>query len=342
MPKAKKLPSGNWRALAFYMDGKTKRRKSFTAPTKKEAEIAAAMFVMEHLSSKSAGTMTLGQAMDAYIELKKAVLSPSTIRGYQNIVNSRFTGCQDKRLSDITNDDLQREINIDARKVKYKTLKNGVGFLSAVMKQYRPDFRLDVVLPQRDKVEANIPTDADVTVLLNFAYDTDTEVYKAIILAAYAGLRRGEIVALKWSDIDFDNKVIKINKAMALDENNNWTLKKPKSYSGYRDVPLLKVAADALLPFKDDGNVIQISGNRLTDHYVSLAKKLDMTHFTFHNLRHYYASVMLALGIPDKYAMELMGHSTTHMLKTVYQHTIDSKKKESVELLDNYFTREHS
>ena len=342
MAKAKKLPSGNWRALAFYVDGRTKRRKSFTAPTKKEAEIAAAMFVMEHLSSKSAGTMTLGQAMEAYIELKKGVLSPSTVRGYRNIVNSRFTGCQDKQLASITNDDLQREINIDARKVKYKTLKNGVGFLSAVMKQYRPDFRLDVALPQRDKKEANIPTDEEVNTLLKFAYKNDKEVYKAIILAAYAGLRRGEITALQWEDIDFDKKVIHITKAMALDADNEWQLKKPKSYSGYRDVPLLSVAAEALLPFQGEGNVLTISGNRLTGHYASIARRLDMTHFTFHNLRHYYASVMLALGIPDKYAMELMGHSTTHMLKTVYQHTIDSKKKESVELLDGYFTREHS
>lgn len=48
----------------------------------------------------------------------------------------------------------------------------------------------------------------------------------------------------------------------------------------------------------------------------------------FHDLRHYNASIILALGVPDKYAMERMGHSTTDMLKKVYQHVMTEKRKE--------------
>lgn len=48
---------------------------------------------------------------------------------------------------------------------------------------------------------------------------------------------------------------------------------------------------------------------------------------------------MLALGIPDKYAMERMGHATNNMLKTVYQHTMDEKRQEVDDTLDNYFSQ---
>ena len=56
-------------------------------------------------------------------------------------------------------------------------------------------------------------------------------------------------------------------------------------------------------------------------------------------MRHYNASVMLALNVPDKYAMERMGHRTNHMLKNVYQHTIIEKQKEIGDKINEYMTR---
>ena len=59
--------------------------------------------------------------------------------------------------------------------------------------------------------------------------------------------------------------------------------------------------------------------------------------FRFHDLRHVNASVMLGLNIPDKYAMERMGHATNNMLKTVYQHTMSEKSKQVADTVDSYF-----
>lgn len=59
--------------------------------------------------------------------------------------------------------------------------------------------------------------------------------------------------------------------------------------------------------------------------------------FTFHKLRHYYASVMLQLGIPDKYAEERMGHSTNQMLKRVYQHTFSSEHEKISDKIEQFF-----
>ena len=61
--------------------------------------------------------------------------------------------------------------------------------------------------------------------------------------------------------------------------------------------------------------------------------------FRFHDLRHYTASVLLALGVPDKYAMEVMGHATNATLKQIYQHTMDDKRRETAEKMVSYFHR---
>ena len=60
--------------------------------------------------------------------------------------------------------------------------------------------------------------------------------------------------------------------------------------------------------------------------------------YNFHALRHYYASVMLINGVPNRYARERMGHATEDMLVKVYQHTMDSKQKEYDTVLDDFFT----
>ncbi len=60
--------------------------------------------------------------------------------------------------------------------------------------------------------------------------------------------------------------------------------------------------------------------------------------FRLHELRHVQASVMLALGVPDKYAMERMGHASTNMLKTVYQHTMKTKSEEVADTIDRFFS----
>ena len=84
--------------------------------------------------------------------------------------------------------------------------------------------------------------------------------------------------------------------------------------------------------------VTRLSGATLYKRLVKAQAKLDIPHLRLHDLRHYNASIMLALGIPDKYAMEIMGHATNNMLKTVYQHTMDSKNDEIAQTLSDFFS----
>lgn len=77
----------------------------------------------------------------------------------------------------------------------------------------------------------------------------------------------------------------------------------------------------------------------ITSAFLKKMKRIGCDGIRFHDLRHYYASVMLSLGIPDKYAMERMGHSTPNMLKTVYQHLMEEKKNEVSDVVNDFFEK---
>ena len=88
---------------------------------------------------------------------------------------------------------------------------------------------------------------------------------------------------------------------------------------------------------RTDEFIVHYTKNTLYNHLRRMCKKYGLPHYRFHDFRHVQASIMLALGIPDKYAMERMGHASTNMLKTVYQHTIKSKSDEVADKVDGFF-----
>ena len=93
MPKAKKLPSGNWRVQLYTgkVDGKRQYR-SFTAPTKRAAECLAAEYAAGKRMDRAQGSaLTLKEAINAYIDLKSHILSPSTLRGVPDYTGPRFS-----------------------------------------------------------------------------------------------------------------------------------------------------------------------------------------------------------------------------------------------------------
>ena len=114
MAKAKKLPSGNWRVRIYAGEDANGKDiyKSFTAPTKREAEFLAAEYQMTgKQKTASAGDMTLKEAYDRYIESKSNVLSPTTVREYKRSANRDLQDLMQKKLHSITKEDVQKSIN---------------------------------------------------------------------------------------------------------------------------------------------------------------------------------------------------------------------------------------
>lgn len=338
MATAKKTPSGKWRVLAYVGKNVTKSGyKSFTADTKKEAERLAASFAPPE-PGKEEADITVGQAIDRFIEARSAVLSPSTLRGYFTIRRTRFPSLMPIPVSRLTPQQVQDAVNIEvAAGVSPKTIRNAHGLLTAILADWRPDIHLKTVMPQRQKPDIKIPTEEEINQLIKAA---DPEMQAAILIAAQMGLRRGEICALTAEDCDLERNLLKINKAMVYTPENNWKIKPPKSDAGYRTLEMTAGVRQLLMELRGTGRIISINPSMLTAHF----NKLQMSCFgqikyRFHDLRHYNASVMLSLGVPNRYAMERMGHSTDNMLKSVYQHTMREKQQEIARKMTDYFDK---
>lgn len=151
MAKAKKLKSGNWRVQVFshfeYKDGKKlKRQRSFTAPTKAEAEMLAAQFAADR-KRREACAYTIGEAVREYISAKEAVLSPSTVRGYLTI-EKQIDMIRRIRIDDLTSADLQHWISTISVQMAAKSVKNAYALASAAVALYS-DLIYRVTLPAR-------------------------------------------------------------------------------------------------------------------------------------------------------------------------------------------------
>lgn len=316
--KIEKLPSGSYRIRKMY------KGKAYTVtfdgkPTQKEA-IKAMADELEKVQSKHK-SMTFQAAAEEYIDLKRNVLSPSTIRGYHGIIKQISKKFLEKNIHDITALDIQSEINRMAKKHSPKTVRNHHGFISAVLSMFCPNLKITTTLPQKVKDEPYIPSDEDIRKILNYSRGTMFEI--PIVLACY-GMRRSEICALTVNDIDGD--VVKINKAMVQDENKEWIIKTTKTTASTREII---IPEDVAAKIKEQGYVYKGYPNSITCFLYKAQDSLELPHFSIHKLRHYFASKMSALNIPEADIMRMGGWETDHVMKSVYRHSMIRKEEQA-------------
>ncbi len=337
MATARKLPSGKYRCMVYTGKDATGKRqyRSFTAPTKKEAEFLATDFIM-HKKEHSLYECTIDEAINMYIESKINVLSPASIRGYKQM-RSYFTPIANVRLSDIEQKTITNWVNQLAQKHAPKTVCNAHGLLTAVLNEYAPEIRLRTKLPQKKALTYDLPSDEDIRKIIAYLSEHDNDLLIAVYLAAFGTLRRSEICALHSSDV-FDSSV-HVCKAMVLDPDKNWVIKTPKTASSDRYVQLPDFVI-ASLP--KTGPIVNLTPSVVTLRFRKALERAGIKHFRFHDLRHYAASVMHALGVPDQYIMKQGGWATDNVLKTIYRGTLEDYQKQFTQKINAHFeTMQH-
>lgn len=328
MAKAKKLPSGSWRVQVYAGEENGKRKyKSFTAPSRKEAEYQAAEWARDR-KEREQGNITVKEAIGRYIEAKKGTLAPSTYREYKKASERDLTALHNVKIWDLTQERVQIAISEEAKKHSPKTVRNMYGLLTASLKMFSPSTVLHVELPKKQHREVKIPTDADVRKLLDRVKGQPIE--GAILLAATGSLRRSEISALAAEDIT--DLGVRVSKAMVLDVDRNWVIKTPKTAAGYRFSALPPQVIEVVrqyLPFPNP--------NTITKHFEKACKECGIGGITFHRLRHYYASVLHFLGVPDQNIMLYGGWSSQQVLHGIYEHALEDKAPEIRQKIVGHF-----
>jgi integrase len=328
-PSPVELPSGMWRCQVT-VNGK--RESVIDAdPTIAHAKALALKNGLAQ-RDKPRSALTVLEATNLYIESKNSVLSPSTIGGYERVRDNLMDRIAQEKLYNLTQEDVQRWVNQLARDKSPKTVRNAHGLLTAVVSAYRPELALRTTLPQKRRYDVAIPSEEDINKIIAQVRGTENEI--AVLLAIWLGLRMSEVLGLKWSDIDGD--VVHIRRAR-VDEGEKTT----KTYSSQRDLPLPPYIKRLLDTAPKKGEyIVPIQRKALYSRFQTICKHAEVSqHYRFHDLRHINASVMLALGVPNKYAQQRMGHATENMLKTVYQHTMSKEQKAVADKVDDYFNK---
>lgn len=339
MAKAKKLPSGSWRCQVYdYTDENGKRHyKSFTAGTRKDAEYQAAEYALNKKDQPKLPEYTLRTAIDNYCNLKSNVLSPATIREYRRMKENYFGTLADIQIKDICSENVQAWVNNFAADHSPKTVKNAYGLISTVLDAFAPDIRLRVTLPQKIQTSLYVPSDSDIKAILSYFSENDKDMEIAVYLAAFGTLRRSEVCALTADDVR--GNIVSINKAMVDKGNNEWVIKTTKTTSSTR---IIEMPEFVVKKFPSSGQIVNLNPDQITRRFERALKKLNMRSFRFHDLRHYAASIMHAIGVPDQYIMQRGGWGSDRTLKAIYRGTIkDYEEKFTNMTLSHFDSMQH-
>lgn len=337
MATAKKLPSGNFRCRVYLgkIDGKDVY-KSFTAPTKKEAEFNANQFLIKSNKDKikRSNEYTFADALENYINLKENVLSPSTIRGYKSLKRNfieKFPKFSNMKICDITQEDIQKVISTLAKEKSPKTVKNYHGIISAILGE---EMIIKTTMPQKIIPDLYIPSDDDIKLLIKSVENSELEI--PVLLGAFCMMRRGEICGLSIDDVDFKTNTIHVHHSLVIDDDKNWKLKSPKNSTSDRFVDAPEFVINKI---KEKGYITKLSPDNISSNFSRVLKRNNIPHFRFHDLRHYSASIRHALNIPDAYIMAEGGWKSDAILKSVYRHAMKDKKNEMHDRAKSHFSK---
>jgi len=304
--KPRRLPSGAWNCRVM-IDGQS---YSFTHTDKKTVMRMASDFADEY--RRKIDNPTLLERMREYVAENEERLSPSTVRSYNGMIRmieERTPRIANKRLSAITEQDVS-DIVRPLRTLKTK--RNYVNFIHACTGKSAG--KLTGVSSKR----VHVPTELEVKGLLQIFRNTELEV--PIMLAAYGGLRRGEICALRMSDIDGD--FAHVSKAVVRDQSGAWVTKDPKTASSVRSVLLPHFVIERI---QAQGYITHLLPSQVSNRFWKRQRNLGIPPYCFHSLRHFHASYLHYLNIPDAYIMQRGGWSTPSVMQSIYRHALEDK-----------------
>lgn len=317
LPKIEQLPSGAWHTRVLIEN----RRISITRETYEEtlAEyLALKNGVMAASEKRSGKNITLEEAVTDYIASKEGFLSPSTIAGYEKFKRNMMLPMMKRNIFAVTNDQWQAAIRAEHKSGKSpKYIKNGWMFFSACIVAAGAD-RPEVMLYPPEHNERAYLTPDEIDKFVDAVKGQPVEIPALLCLSS---LRRSEILALTWDNVDLKNNAIYIKGATVRGTEGLVTKKQNKSRKSRRPVPIIPPLLDALKaePCKS-GNVVHMTGDYALSQVKKTCESAGITVVDLHGLRHSFASLAYHLGIPEMIAAEIGGWNDLSTMHNIYTH----------------------
>ncbi len=333
IPKARKLPSGNW-FIQLRLNGKS---IPITAETEAECKHIAELEKAKYNAGlntvkKLPKNVTLRDAMTRYINANKATLSPSTVDRYLQIKDGRFKTYLDRPVGEIS---WQKMIDDELKDVSEKTVKNAWALVSPSLKHIGfpvPEVRLAAV-PIKE-IAFLQPEE-----ILPFCEAVKGRSYEIAALLGLHSLRISEVKGLYWDDIDLNKKVINVRGAYVKGPDGFVGKKTNKNKTSTRPVPIMIPQLEKALKAVENkkGRVVSQHNSVLLRDCKRACKNAGITVITFHGLRHSFASLCFNLRIPTEQIMRWGGWSNDTTLRRIYIHLAASAESNNKAAFTGFF-----
>ena len=345
------------------LTGKRERHYSKSRGTKKQAEIELHRLIAQYENGQivTLSAAKLSTWLDEWLRLYSGNLAETTLVGYREKIRT----CIVPYLGDIALNRLdaitvQEWINrLTANGASPKTVRNAYNILNPAldravqlrMIERNPCFKAELPKLQKPKIE--VYDEAEVKEVLEAARDSD--IYLMVLLLLAVGMRRGELAALRWDNVDLENKQLKICENRVNGDGSIIT-KTPKTASGIRTVSIgddvvaelrkarVKYLEDKLrfgAGFHDLGYIIRkadgtpYSPDSLTQKWERFTASHGLKHIKLHALRHTNATMMAKANVGVRVMQERLGHADVSTTLNIYTHVLKSQDVEAAQQLDH-------
>ncbi len=204
---------------------------------------------------------------------------------------------------------------------------------------------------KRQPGQMRVLGDAEQQRLYQYLMASEVESDLGILLSMFTGLRIGEICALRWEDIDLEEKLISVRRTMQRiqvadgDKKTEIIITAPKSSCSMRQIPIPSIIYGKLLEAQKSPSAYLLTGHEdafieprtMQNHFRNVADSCTLKNATFHTLRHTFATRCVAVGCDVKTISEILGHADVNTTLNRYVHPTMSQKRQNMSRLSDAF-----
>ena len=352
-------PNGTY--CARFVD-KFGRRKSKRSKKLQEVRqwIADATYIDEHSDLDQATDMIVDAWFDYWISIKKQTVRPNTVRNY----SERY----ERNIKDVIGKKLLTEVKpIHCQTIFSKMAEEGYKTTTIYqtrialynMLEFARENDVLITNPCKKSVKSDMGKPSTKKEALTI--DVQKKFLEAVVGYSYenqyrfvlqTGLRTGELIGLKWSDIDFENRTMKIERSMEYRYKvGEWRIGPPKSKSGYRTIPLTDEAIRILenqraknkklklIPIEWNDTVFlcrngtPVKNSTYDTGLFKYCDRVGIPRFSMHVLRHTFATRCIEGGMKPKTLQKILGHSNIGITMNLYVHITEDEKHREIDLV---------
>ncbi len=347
--------NGGWTAQYVVHTAEGRKRRTVYGKTRQEvaAKLAKALTDREHGLVFDAGALTVGEYLERWLsDCLQDTVKPSTYSSYDQLVRKhvvpalgriRLKALAPTHVRGLLRDKL--DAGLSPRTVQYIRFVLRKALDQTVTDNLIPrNPAASVKSPQVRREEIKPLSPEQSRLFLRAATNAEDRLQALYVLAIHCGLRQGELLALKWEDVDLEAGTLQVRRSLSGSKDGCPTFDTPKTAKSRRRVCLTNGATDALKRhrkrqleerirvaglWRDYGLVFTTeTGTPLDRHnlveraFKPLLKKAGLPEIRFHDLRHTCATLLLSRGVHPKIVQELLGHATIAITLDTYSHVL--------------------